>query len=305
MKASEKPFFFESIPEFHKVLGLPAPLHPLISINNYKDITADTTEIAKGMILNLYKISYKKEFSGKVKYGQQHYDFDNGGLCFVSPNQLISESRPARNYDGFTLVFHPDFIRRYPLGKKIKDYGFFSYSANEALHLSESELTTLMEIFKHIEMELSRPIDSFSQDIIVAQIELLLHYSDRFYNRQFLTRKAVNHDLLTRLDEVLSDYFDTEKALVEGLPSVHYISDQLKVSPRYLSDMLRSLTGQNTQQHIHNRLIEKAKDILSNSNATISEIAYQLGFEHPQSFNKMFKQKTQLTPVQFKQTSIN
>ncbi|MBD2755800.1 helix-turn-helix domain-containing protein [Spirosoma validum] len=300
-KETKPPYIFHSVAELHKALGLPKPLHPLVSLSNYQDMTADTTELQKGLVTNMYKISYKKHYTGRARYGQNYYDFNEGGLCFVSPNQLISEAEPRGDYDGFTLMIHPDFLRPYPLGKTIKNYGFFSYSSNEALHLSEKERETIMGVFRSIGEELLLPIDQYSQDVIVSQIELLLNYSNRFYNRQFITRKAANHDLLTKLEALLADYFDNQKTLTEGLPTVQHISDQLNVSPRYLSDMLRSLTGQNTQQHIHNKLIEKAKELLSTHGLTTAEVAYQLGFEHPQSFNKIFKRKTNVSPIEFRQ----
>ena len=205
-------------------------------------------------------------------------------------------------YKGHTLLIHPDFLRNYPLGKSIKNYGFFSYSANESLHLSDKEKAIVLNIFKNIEDELASNIDDFSQDVIIAQIELLLSYSNRFYKRQFITRKAASNDLLVTLENLLNDYFNKETALMKGLPTVQYLAEQLNVSTHYLSDMLRSLTGQNAQQHIHNKLIEKAKEILSISNLSVAEIAYQLGFEHPQSFNKLFKSKTNLSPLEFRQS---
>lgn len=296
------PYIFNSISELQRALGLPKPLHPLISLVDYGEIKNDTGDIAKGMILNFYKISYKKQLTGKVRYGQGYYDFDEGGLSFISPGQLIAASPEEVDYGGYTLLFHPDFIRNYPLGKHIKNYGFFSYSAAEALHLSEKEKEIMVGIFKNISHELSLSIDNFSQDIMISQIEQLLNYSNRFYNRQFITRKAVHSDLLDELEKLLTQYFDNDKALMHGLPNVQDISSQLHVSQRYLSDMLRQLTGQNTQQHIHNKLIEKAKEILSSSQLTIAEIAYQLGFEHPQSFNKLFKTKTNVSPLEYRQS---
>lgn len=303
MKSESKPpFIFNSISELHRALGLPKPLHPLVSLVDYSNIKSNTDEIAKGMILNFYKVSYKKSFHGKIKYGQGNYDFDEGGLSFISPNQVISAGENEADYSGYTLLFHPDFIRTYPLGKGVRNYGFFSYSASEALYLSEREKEIIIGIFKNIEHELGLSIDGFSQDIMISQIEQLLHYSNRFYNRQFITRKAAHNDQLTKLEQLLSDYFDNQETLLKGLPSVQYLSDQLGVSPRYLSDMLRSLTGQNTQQHIHQKMIEKAKEILSTTDLTVAEIAYQLGFEHPQSFNKIFKRKTNVSPIEFRQS---
>jgi AraC family transcriptional activator of pobA len=300
--AAKQPVLFNSISELHRALGLPGPLHPLISLVDYSNIKADTADLEKGMLFGFYKISYKKNFSGKVRYGQSYYDFDEGGLSFVSPNQVISAADDEGDYSGYTLLVHPDFMRNFPLGKKIKDYGFFSYTVAEALFLSEKEKELILGLFKNIDMELDSAIDLFSQEVVISQLELLLSYSKRFYNRQFITRKAASNDLLSRTEQLLDNYFHAEKALMKGLPSVQEVADELNVSSHYLSDMLRSLTGQNTQQHIHNRLIEKAKEILSTTNLSIAEVAYQLGFEHPQSFNKLFKSKTKVSPVEFRQS---
>jgi AraC family transcriptional activator of pobA len=303
MKTTAKPpVLFNSISELHRALGLPKPLHPLISLVDYSNIKADTTELEKGILFNFYKISYKKNYTGKVRYGQSYYDFDEGGLSFVSPNQVISVSDDEGDYGGYTLLVHPDFIRTFPLGKKIKDYGFFSYTVAEALFLSEKEKEIIIGLFKNIEAELESAIDLFSQEVVVSQLELLLSYSKRFYNRQFITRKSASNDLLAKAEELMDNYFQVELALLKGLPSVQEIADELNVSTHYLSDMLRSLTGQNTQQHIHRRLIDKAKELLSTTNRSVAEIAYQLGFEHPQSFNKLFKSKTKVSPMEFRQS---
>lgn len=299
---AHQPVLFNSISELHRALGLPKPLHPLISLVDYSNIKADTADLERGMLFNFYKISYKKNFSGKIKYGQSYYDFDEGGLSFVSPNQLISGAEDEGDYSGYTLLVHPDFIRTFPLGAKIKDYGFFSYSVAEALFLSEKEKEIITGLFKNISMELESAIDLFSQEVVVSQLELLLNYSMRFYNRQFITRKAASNDLLLKAEQLLDSYFNGEKPLLNGLPSVKEIAEDLNVSSHYLSDMLRSLTGHNTQQHIHNRLIDKAKDLLSTTNLTVAEVAYQLGFEHPQSFNKLFKNKAKVSPLEFRQS---
>jgi AraC family transcriptional activator of pobA len=300
-KEEHIPHQFNSISDLHRMLGLPKPLHPLVSLVNNTNIVVEKQQLGTPFLLNFYKISYKTGLRGKIRYGQNYYDFDEGGMVFTSPNQLLAAEEDAE-YKGYTLLVHPDFIRNYPLGKTIKNFGFFSYAANEALHLSEREKSIILNIFKNIEDELQSSIDDFSQDVIIAQIELVLTYSNRFYKRQFITRKAINHDLLAKLESLLNDYFNKETTLTKGLPTVQYISDELHVSPHYLSDMLRTLTGQNAQQHIHNKLIEKAKEILSVSNLSVAEIAYQLGFEHPQSFNKLFKRKTNLSPLQFRQS---
>jgi AraC family transcriptional activator of pobA len=300
-KEKNIPHQFNSISELHRVLGLPKPLHPLVSLVDNTLIGVDKDQLPASFSFNFYKISFKKKLRGKIKYGQGYYDFDEGGLVFTSPNQLLATDDDTE-YLGYTLLIHPDFIRNYPLGKNIHNFGFFSYSVNEALHLSEREKVVIFNIFRNIEDELQSPIDDFSQDVIVAQIELILNYSNRFYKRQFITRKAVNNDLLAKMENLLGDYFGHETALMKGLPTVQFLAAQLNVSTHYLSDMLRTLTGQNAQQHIHNKLIEKAKEMLSVSNLSVSEIAYQLGFEHPQSFNKLFKSKTKLAPSEFRQS---
>jgi len=297
-----KPIVFNSISELHRALGLPKPLHPLLSLVDYSKITSDPSDLKKGMIFNFYKISYKKDFSGKIKYGQTHYDFDEGGLSFISPNQVITAEHDEAEYSGYTLLFHPDFIRNFPLGKNIRNYGFFSYSVAEALYLSDKERATIMSIFKFIEQELDSAIDNFSQEVMVTQIELLLSYSKRYYNRQFITRKIPNSDLLARLETFLDGYFEQDKTLLQGLPTVQDIADKLNVSPHYLSDMLRKQTGFNTQQHIHSKVIDKAKELLATTSLSVAEIAYKLGFEHPQSFNKIFKKKINITPLEYQRS---
>ena len=300
MKNERVPQQFASISALHRALGLPKPMHPLVSLVNYADITTPEAELPKAMLMDFYKISYKFNLQGRIKYGQQHYDFDEGGISFMAPRQLISATDEEKDYSGYTLLIHPDFLRSYALAKTIKNFGFFGYAANEALYLSAKEKQTISEVFEHILGELRGNIDDFSQDVIVSHIEVLLNYSNRFYKRQFLTRKAVNVDLLTKLESLLEAYFNNDEALTNGLPTVQYLANEMYLSPGYLSDLLRSLTGQNTQQHIHEKLIEKAKEYLVSRQLTVAEVAYQLGFEHPQSFNKIFKKKTALTPIAFK-----
>ena len=305
MKKENTPIVIQSISELLRFLQLPKPLHPLVALVDYKDIQADTEHLGKGYVLNFYKVSFKKHFAGQIRYGQGYYDFEEGGLSFTAPNQVITAAEEEKDYSGYTLLFHPDFIRNYPLGKNIVKYGFFSYSVAEALYLSDKEKKLIFSVFDAIAIELDTNIDHFSQDVLVTQIELLLNYSNRFYNRQFITRKMVHNDLIVEMESYLNEFFGSDKSLFDGPPTVQQVASHLKVSPRYLSDMLRSLTGQTTQQHIHNKLIDKAKDILSTSNLTIAEIAYQLGFEFPQSFNKLFKSKTKISPLEYRQTFNN
>ena len=301
MKKVHQPPRFNSLTALNKVLGIPQPLHPLITISNLYETIGDVSELAKGVMLNFYLISFKRSFNGTIKYGQHYYDYANGGLSFVAPNQLMATNGEAEECEVIVLMVHPDFLKGYPLARTIKDHSFFSYAANEALRLSEKEKEMVETVFDHIQSELEQPTDNFSHQVIISQLELLLNYSDRFYHRQFLTRKPVSNDLLGKMEILLEAYFNCEQALLNGLPTVQYLAEKLMVSPGYLSDMLRSLTGLNAQQHIHEKLIEKAKVYLAGSQLTIAEVAYQLGFEHPQSFSKLFRKKTNLSPYEYKQ----
>jgi AraC family transcriptional activator of pobA len=298
-----QPYNMFSVSELHRILELPKPEHPLVSVINFEEIKCYSEESLRSVIYNFYCIAVKRNFKGKMKYGQNYFDFDEGVMTFFAPGQVIStDLMPELEISGYWLVVHPDFIQGYPLAKTIKDYGYFSYSLNEALHLSEKEELMITGIMKNIEEEYRSRIDGYSQNVIVSQIDLLLNYCDRFYNRQFITRKNASHELLIKLETLLSDYFRDQHAKELGLPTVQYLSEQLNVTPNYLSDMLRSLTGQSTQQHIHNKMIERAKEILSTTSLSISEIAYQLGFEYPQSFNKLFKNKAGVSPLEFRQS---
>ncbi|MNK04738.1 HTH-type transcriptional activator Btr [compost metagenome] len=293
-------YIVNSISEQHRIMSLPKPLHPLMSVFHLEDSMHRAEEFAQKFALNFYCVSLKKGFKGKFKYGQRYYDFDEGMVSFIAPHQSLENlSEEEYELSGICLSFHPDFIRNYPLAKKIKEYGFFSYATNEALHLSEKEEKMIETILRNIEAEYQSAIDGFSQDVMIAHIDLLLTYCNRFYNRQFLTRKAVHHDLLDKMELLLNEHFDAHK---EILPTVEFLASKLNVSAGYLSDMLRSLTGQTAQQHIHLHLIEKAKELLANTHLSVGEIAYQFGFEYPQSFNKLFKNKTGVTPLQYRQS---
>lgn len=297
---ANNPLKINSISELHRMLSLPKPLHPLISLVDNTTMVMDEAYMKSSFVFNFFKVSFKKTLKGVFGYGQGYYDFDEGGMVFTAPNQLISIIGEDKEYEGYSLLIHPDFMAGYPLAKNIKSYGFFSYEANEALHLSDKEKTIILSVLANIQQELDGTIDDFSQDLMISYIEVLLNYSNRFYKRQFITRKAVNNDLLMQMEQALDNYFDKEEPLTNGLLTVESLAQQLNVSPRYLSDMLRSLTGQNAQQHIHDKMIEKAKVYLSTSRLTVAEIAYQLGFEHPQSFSKTFKRKTNVTPLEFR-----
>ncbi|AMP98782.1 AraC family transcriptional regulator [Pedobacter cryoconitis] len=294
-----------SIAEKHRLMSLPDPLHPLVSVVRISDLRFKEDPIWRQFSVNFYCISLKRNIAGKTKYGQQYYDYNKGVMTFLAPKQVMSLDadqmdilKPA---SGYALFIHPDFLYKHPLATTIKNYGFFSYAVNEALHLSEKEEKNVEEIFQKIDEEYQHT-DRHTQDIILSQIDLLLSYCNRFYERQFITRKAVNHDVLTKMELLLNEYFDKEKILKTGPPTVEALADQLHMSPYYLSDLLRNLTGQSAQQHIQEKLIEKAKEYLSVTNLSVAEIAYQLGFEYPQSFNKLFKKKTSISPLKFRQT---
>jgi AraC-like DNA-binding protein len=282
--------------------GLPKPEHPLVSLVDYSLVEYQTDEKEISWIQHFYTIGLKRNIQGKFRYGQQQYDFDEGLLSFVSVGQVVhlTVEKPTIKPSGFLLLIHPDFIWNTALAKDIKQYDFFGYAVNEALFLSEKEEAVITDIFINIQREYHSNIDKFSQKIIIAQIELLLNYCERFYQRQFITRKKSGNQVLERLEAVLNDYFNNNNSAVRGLPTAQYIAGLLNVSPNYLGSLLKTLTGQTTQQHIHEKLIEKAKEKLSATDLSVSEIAYELGFEHPQSFSKLFKTKTNVSPLAFR-----
>ena len=293
----------KTISQFHQLFDLPKPEHPLISLVDYSliKITRENESISWSM--NFYSISIKRASNAKFKYGQQEYDFDEGVMFFIAPGQVLTVSIDAvSEHTGWMLLIHPDFLWNTTLAKSIKRYDFFDYSVNEALFLSDKEESIINNVVQNIKQEYHSNIDKFSQNIIISNIEALLNYAERFYQRQFITRKISNHQILNRLEEFLDDYFNSDEILKTGLPTVQLVAEKLNVSSTYLTNLLRVITGQNTQQHIHNKLIEKAKEKLSTTNLSVSEIAYELGFEHSQSFSKLFKAKTALSPIQFRQS---
>ena len=298
-----KPIRIKTISEYHQAAGLPKPQHPLISVINLETVQQVPGTEPINLVFDFYSISLKRNCNTKFRYGQQRYDFDEGVMFFMSPGQVfgIEVGKDAiMKRTGWMLLVHPDFLWNSSLAKTIKQYEYFDYSVHEALFLSDKEETAIVGILQSIQQEYQSNIDKFSQDIIIAQLELLLVHADRFYHRQFLTRKITNHKILDRLEELLTDYFNSDDLVNKGLPSVQYIAEALNVSPNYLSDLLKVLTGQSTQQHIHDKLIEKAKEKLSTGDQTVREIAYELGFEHSQSFSKLFKAKTSLSPLGFR-----
>ena len=296
-----KQYRIKSIRELHELLKLPKPKHPLISVIDFSMIQCFDNEQLEAVSYAFYCIALKKNFKGKMRYGQQHYDFDQGVMSFFAPDQVvITEIRDDWDLEGLWLVIHPDFLQGFPLYKEIRQFGFFSYSANEALHLSEDEELTITELIVHISKESQMAADPFSHSIIIKQIELLLHYCERYYSRQFLTRKQAGSDLLSNFENLLEHYFNTDLTESTGIPKVSYFAEKLNLSNNYLSDMLRNTTGLSAQQHIQQRVIEKAKELLTNSELNVSEIAYKLGFDYPQSLHKLFKKRTHLSPLEYR-----
>jgi AraC-like DNA-binding protein len=297
-----------TVSEFHRLRDLPKPEHPLISVVDYSDIKLSPELNSVSWVLDFYQISVKRGVGAKMKYGQQQYDFDEGVMFFIAPGQVFRiEVNPTlvEQRSGWMLLIHPDFLWNTSLAKTIRQHDYFDYTVAEALFLSDKEETVLNAIVQTIRQEYHATIDTFSQAIVISQLETLLNYADRFYHRQFITRKINNHALLNRLEDALSAYFNGDSLRTTGLPTVQYMADQLNVSPKYLSSLLKVLTGQTAQQHIHEKLIERAKEILSTTSLSVSEIAYELGFGHPQSFSKLFKAKTRFSPLEFRDSVIS
>jgi len=288
-----------TISAFHRLMHLPQPQHTLVSLIRFEDIRPLNDQEPVSLINNFYSIGLKRNFDAKMKYGQQEYDFDGGMMTFMAPGQVLRieiENGKKLNHSGWLLLIHADLLWHTPLAAKIRKYDYFSYSVNEALHLSDKEESIIIGMMQNIEREYCSNIDSFSQDVIISLLESLLTYADRFYHRQFLTRRVSGHHILDRFDNLLNEHLNTQK----GIPAVSYLAEKLNISPGYLGSVLRIVSGKNTQQHIHDKIIEKAKEKLSTTELSVSEIAYQLGFEYPQSFSKLFKTKTSLSPLDFR-----
>jgi len=293
---------FETITEMFKLLPKASVKHPLIAVIDFSKYREEINSEIK-MTSGCYSIMFKNHCVNKLKYGQKTIDFQDGSLVCIGPRQVIALDEPSEDkseINGWGVFFHPDLIRGTSLGRSIKEYTFFSYETNEALHLSDREKDTLNEIVQKIDVELSENIDQHSQTLIVSNIELLLNYCRRYYDRQFITRKTANSDLLSKIENVLTQYFQATNLKEEGLPTVKYLADQVFLSSNYLSDLLKRETGMNAQDRIHYYLIEEAKNLLLSSDKTVSELAYTLGFEYPQYFSRLFKSKTGMTPLEYR-----
>lgn len=296
----------KSISEVNQLVGLPRPLHPLITvIRKWPQVAFDHEKIK--ITSELYTLSLKGKIGvNAFQYGRSSYDFEEGTLVFMAPNQTMSFTEPVQELDdsGWTIIFHPDLIRKAELGKKIREYSFFDYDINSALHVSEQEKETLRQLVEHIELELKRNIDRHSQDLIVANLDTMLKYCLRYYERQFYTRTNQNKDIITRFEAYLKMYFNSEDLVNKGMPSLTQCGEALNISGSYLSDLLRIETGRSAKDHIHGYLIERAKTQLLGSNASINEIAFDLGFTYPQHFSKLFKDKTGFNPKAYRSSEV-
>lgn len=299
-----KPYVINSISQAHEAVGLPKPKHPLVSVVKARDFEPAIDFRGLKVISNLYQITLKQIGCGNLLYGKNSYDYEDGTLVFTSPGQVtvFEGEMPLANEtnEGWTLAFHPDLIRKSALADKIQHYSFFNYDVNEALHLSNEERNTIEDILDKIIKEYSQNIDRHSQNLIISNIELLLDYCLRFYDRQFYTRTNLNSDIVSKFERILKGYYQLDNAIELGLPNVNYCAKALNLSPNYLSDLLKKETGKTAKEHIHLYVVDKAKNILLNSSDSVSEIAYTLGFEYPQHFSNLFKSKTGTSPRDYR-----
>lgn len=293
-----------TISQAHQAAGLPKPKHPLVSVVQTNDFRPSIDFKGLKVVNNLYQVTLKQRGCGNLQYGKNSYDYEEGTLVFTAPGQVTvfegEFNAGGEGEGGWTLAFHPDLIKRSSLAQKIDDYSFFSYDVNEALHLSEEELETIEDLLEKIVKEYSQNLDKHSQNLIISNIELLLDYCTRFYDRQFLTRSNLNSDIVSRFERLLKQYFQAEELTELGLPTVTILAQELNFSANYLSDLLKKETGKTAQEHIHLLVIKKAKEKLLNSSSSISEIGYALGFEYPQHFSNLFKAKTGFSPSEYR-----
>jgi len=295
----------DSITQVHDFLGLPKPKHPLISVIPIDDRMTQMDYGDFTYVLNFYQISLKSGIKGNLIYGRNSYDFEEGSIIFMQPGQTlkVENNEDVANGKGWTLIFHPDLITKSTLGKTIEDYSFFSYEVSEALHLSDEEKLTITDLVKKIEKEYNQNIDKHSQKLIISNIELILDYCTRFYDRQFYTRTNLNLDHISKFEEMLRQYYKENRQFETGIPAVSYFGEQMNMSSYYLSDLLKKETGLGANDHIHQYIVNTAKNRLLSTNDPVSQIAYDLGFEYPQHFTKVFKKKTGKSPVEFRKSA--
>ena len=290
-----------SIPQLLSFFHYGEPVHPLIAVVDLAKVDRSHRKPGAAYRLDLYSIACKK-VDGSIKYGRTDLDFSAGSLMFTAPNQVLVPGIENK-VEGWAIYIHPDLLRASSQGRKIIGYTFFGYDTNECLHISDTEQKVLQNCLANINIELSMNMDIHAQDLILSNLELMLSYCSRFYDRQFLTRKKVSTDILERFDRILNDYFTEDRLIGSGLPDVKYFASQLNLSPNYLTDLLTKYTGKPTYEHIQLKLIDKAKQLLLSTEAPISAIAYDLGFEHPSHFTKLFKNKTGYPPKVYRNSN--
>lgn len=289
----------KTIGQLHKLYQLGSPKHPHISVIDLESVPHDLFGVGTPFCMEFYVISCKK-FIGTVNYGRSNYDFEGGTMMFTAPDQVVSSASETQVSEGWALFFHSDLIKGTDLEKKMHEYSFFRYEANEALHITDKEQEILLNCITNLKRECSNNLDEHSKTLISSNIELLLNYCSRFYDRQFRTRKPINHDIVIGFERLLGMYFSDSTNRVNGLPNVKYFSERLEVSPNYLSDLLTRYTGKSTLEHIHLHIVERAKSLLWNTNKSVSEVAFDLGFEYPSHFSKIFKSNTGTSPKKFR-----
>jgi AraC family transcriptional regulator, transcriptional activator of pobA len=288
----------ESIAQFNALRGV-STKHPLVTVVDHSQALPMP---ARSFNLGLYAISLKEHNTAQLRYGRTYYDYQDGSLVFVAPGQILGVQPGVESFGpkGCALLFHPDLINGTPLGRHMQDYSFFSYDVHEALHLSDKEKSIVKDCFSKIRYELDQNIDKHSKLLIASNIELLLNYCTRFYDRQFITRDNANKGILERFEHLLQGYFLSDKPQHEGLPSVAYCAEALHLSPNYFGDLVKRETGRSAQEYIQSKVIEVAKERVFDINKSVSEIAYELGFKYPQHFTRLFKQKTGMTPNDYR-----
>lgn len=294
-------FHIKSISQVHNLFGLETVSHPLITIiREWPKIDFDFASTK--LTSDLFLVSMKGNIKGSFKYGRNSYDFEEGTMTFIAPNQVatFNESNAEPDSDGWSILFHPDLIRKSELGKTIKKYSFFEYATNEALHVSEKEKQMLQDLVQRIDIELKQNIDKHSQELIIVNLESILKYCQRYYDRQFYTRTNFNKDFIIAFERYLEAYFSSNELINKGIPTVTQCGKALKMSGSYLSDLLKLETGKSAKDHIHSHMIEKAKTLLLNTDFKVNEVAYNLGFEYPQHFSKLFKSKTGINPSEYR-----
>jgi AraC family transcriptional activator of pobA len=288
----------ETVAEYNAMRGVKT-LHPLVTV---VDLSKAKPMPAKTFNFGLYAVYLKELNCGELKYGRNYYDYQDGTLVFIAPGQIIGVPPKEKTFEpkGWALLFHPDLIKGSSLGKNIQDYSFFSYDVNEALHLSDNERQIVLDCFSKIEYELQHIIDKHSKKLIASNIELFLNYCTRFYDRQFITRDHAHNGILERFENLLNNYFSSEKPVNTGLPSVAYCAAELNLSANYLGDLIKKETGKSAQEYIQNKVMDLAKERVFDIDKSISEIAYELGFKYPQHFTRLFKQRVGVSPNEYR-----